>query len=250
MHLRLFRNAALVRALLSFGGAYTAEWAFTVAISLVAYADGGVVAVGLVGLLRLVPAAIFAPAVATYSDRLPREQVLFYSSAVRGLATLLVAPVLVAGWPNWIVYALAVVSTIAFTPYRASHSALMPLLCRAPEELTSINVVRGVLDSVSVILGPFVAALLVEVSDLASVFTFAGAAGMVSAVLVLGLKYERLDHVRSGRPNLLAEMREGLHAVRCTPASARSSSSSPCRRDPRRVHRARRGGGHRPARPR
>ncbi len=217
MHLRLFRNAALVRALLSFGGAYTAEWAFTVGISLVAYADGGVVAVGLVGLLRLVPAAIFAPAVATYSDRLPREQVLFYSSAIRGLATLLAAPVLVAGWPNWIVYALAVVSTIAFTPYRASHSALMPLLCRAPEELTSINVVRGVLDSVSVILGPFVAALLVEVSDLASVFTFAGAAGMVSAVLVLGLKYERLDHARSGRPNLVAEMREGLHAVRSNP---------------------------------
>jgi MFS family permease len=217
VHLRLFRNAALVRALLSFGGAYTAEWAFTVAISLVAYADGGVVAVGLVGLLRLVPAAIFAPAVATYSDRLPREQVLFYSSAVRGVATVLVAPVLVAGWPTWIVYALAVVSTIAFTPYRASHSALMPLLCKAPEELTSINVVRGVLDSLSVVIGPLVAALLVEVSDVASVFTFAGAAGLLSAVLVLGLKYERLDHARSGRPNLVAEMREGMHAVRSNP---------------------------------
>ncbi len=217
MHLRLFRNAALVRALLSFGGAYTAEWAFTVAISLVAYADGGVVAVGLVGLLRLVPAAIFAPAVATYADRLPREQVLFYSSAVRGVATVLVAPVLVADGPTWIVYALAVVSTIAFTPYRASHSALMPLLCRAPEELTSINVVRGVLDSLSVVVGPFVAALLVEVADVASVFTFAGLAGLISAVLVLGLKYERIDHARSGRPNLVAELREGLHAVRSNP---------------------------------
>jgi hypothetical protein len=62
---RLFRNGALVRALLSFGAAYTAEWAFTVAISLVAYADGGAVAVGLVGLLRLVPAALLAPAVST-----------------------------------------------------------------------------------------------------------------------------------------------------------------------------------------
>ncbi|MEO6512025.1 MAG: MFS transporter, partial [Nocardioides sp.] len=214
MHLRLFRNAALVRSLLSFGGAYTAEWAFTVAISLVAYADGGVVAVGLVGLLRLVPAAIFAPAVATYADRLPREQVLFYSSAVRGLATVLCAPVLVADGPIWVVYGLAVVSTIAFTPYRASHSALMPLLCRAPEELTSINVVRGVLDSLSVVIGPFVAALLVQVGDVASVFTFAGVAGIVSAVLVLGLKYERLDHGTPDRPNLLAEMREGLHAVR------------------------------------
>ncbi len=217
MYLRLLRNPALVRALLSFGGAYTAEWAFTVAISLVAFADGGVVAVGLVGLLRLVPAAVFAPAVSTYADRLPREQVLFYSSAVRGLATLLTAPVLFAGGPTWIVYALAVVSTIAFTPYRASHSALMPLLCRAPEELTSINVVRGVLDSLSVVIGPFVAAFIVQVGDVASVFVFAGLAGMVSAVLVLGLTYERIAHPPTGRPDLVAEMLEGVRAVRTNP---------------------------------
>ena len=162
MHGRVFRNASLVRALLSFGGAYTAEWAFTVAISLVAFADGGAVAVGLVGMLRLLPSALLAPAVAAYADRLPREKVLFASSAVRGLATVLCAPILVADGPTWVVYALAIVSTIAFTPYRASHSALMPLLCRAPEELTSINVVRGLLDSLSVVLGPFVAALLVS----------------------------------------------------------------------------------------
>jgi MFS family permease len=209
---RLFRNGALVRALLSFGAAYTAEWAFTVAISLVAYADGGAVAVGLVGLLRLVPAALLAPAVSTYADRLPREKVLFVSSAVRGLATVLTAPILIAGGPTWIVYALAIVSTIAFTPYRASHSALMPLLCRAPEELTSINVVRGLLDSFSVVVGPFVAAVLVSVSDVASVFVFAGVCGLLSAVLVLGLKYERVPVPVSTR-RILGEVREGVRAV-------------------------------------
>ena len=212
VHGRLFRNGALVRALLSFGAAYTAEWAFTVAISLVAYADGGAVAVGLVGLLRLVPAALLAPAVSTYADRLPREKVLFVSSAVRGLATVLTAPILIAGGPTWIVYALAIVSTIAFTPYRASHSALMPLLCRAPEELTSINVVRGLLDSFSVVVGPFVAAVLVSVSDVASVFVFAGVCGILSAVLVLGLNYERVP-VPVSKRRILGEIREGVRAV-------------------------------------
>ena len=212
MYRRLLRNGALVRALLSFGAAYTAEWAFTVAISLVAYANGGAVAVGLVGLLRLVPAALLAPAVSTYADRLPREKVLFVSSAVRGLATVLTAPILIAGGPIWIVYALAIVSTIAFTPYRASHSALMPLLCRAPEELTSINVVRGLLDSFSVVVGPFVAAVLVSVSDVASVFVFAGVCGILSAVLVLGLKYERLPLPASKR-RILTEIREGMRAL-------------------------------------
>ena len=212
MYRRLFRNGALVRALLSFGAAYTAEWAFTVAISLVAYADGGAVAVGLVGMLRLVPAALLAPALSTYADRLPREKVLFASSAVRGLATVLTAPILIAGGPTWVVYALAIVSTIAFTPYRASHSALMPLLCRAPEELTSINVVRGLLDSFSVVVGPFVAAVLVSVSGVASVFVFAGLCGILSAVLVLGLTYERVP-VPVGNRRILAEIREGVRAV-------------------------------------
>ena len=80
----MIRNGALLRSLLSFGFAFTAEWAFTVAVGLVAYADGGAVAVGLVGLLRLLPAALLAPVIATYADRMPRERVLVASSAVRG----------------------------------------------------------------------------------------------------------------------------------------------------------------------
>src|ERR671927_75533 len=38
--------------------------------------------------------------------------------------------------PHALVYALAVVSTIAFTPFRATHSALVPMLCRTTDELT------------------------------------------------------------------------------------------------------------------
>ena len=216
MHGRVFRNASLVRALLSFGFAYTAEWAFTVAISLVAFANGGAVAVGLVGMLRLLPSAALAPVVAAYADRLPREKVLFASSVVRGLATVLCAPILIADGPVWVVYALAIVSTIAFTPYRAGHSALMPLLCREPEELTSINVVRGLLDSISVVVGPFVAAFLVSVSDVASVFVFAGACGILSALLILNLSYERIPVV-AREPRLVGEVVDGLKAVRDNP---------------------------------
>jgi MFS family permease len=206
-------NGALVRSLLSFGFAFTAEWAFTVAIGLVAFADGGAVAVGLVGLLRLLPAALLAPAITAYADRMPRERVLFASSAVRGVATLAAAPVLLAGGPTVVVYALAVVSTVAFTPFRASHSALMPSLCRTPDELTSVNVVRGALDSVSLIVGPLVAALLVAVADVAAVFLFAGACGLVSGALVVRLNYERIRIPTTGRRPLLTEVREGLAAV-------------------------------------
>ncbi len=207
----------MVRALLSFGAAFTAEWAFTIAIGLVAFADGGAVAVGLVGLLRLIPAAVLAPVIATYADRMPRERVLFGSSAVRGLSTLGAAGVLVVDGPIWVVYALAIVSTIAFTPFRASHSALMPSLCRSPDELTTVNVVRGALDSLSLIVGSLAAAVLVALADLSAVFVFAGACALVSAVLVVRLPYDRIPITTEGSARLVTEVRDGLAAVASQP---------------------------------
>jgi len=212
----LLGNGALVRTQLSFGAAFTAEWSFTVAIGLVAFAHGGAVAVGLVGLLRLLPAALLAPVISAYADRMPRERVLFASSALRGFTTLAAALVLLTGGPVAVVYALAIVSTIAFTPFRASHSALMPSLCRAPDELTSVNVVRGALDSLSVVLGGLATALLIVVWDVSAVFVFAGACALISAGLVVRLRYERIPLPAARRRHLWFEIRDGVAAVTST----------------------------------
>jgi hypothetical protein len=44
-----------VRAQLSFAAAWTAEWAFMVALGVVAFRDGGPTAVGVVGFARIAP---------------------------------------------------------------------------------------------------------------------------------------------------------------------------------------------------
>uniref|UniRef100_UPI001396965A MFS transporter n=1 Tax=Agromyces humi TaxID=1766800 RepID=UPI001396965A len=82
-----WRNPNLRRAQLSFLGAWTAEWAFTVALGIVAYRDGGAAALGLVGLLRMLPSAILAPLLSPIADRGRRERVLVLVSIVRGVAT-------------------------------------------------------------------------------------------------------------------------------------------------------------------
>jgi MFS family permease len=209
-------NQALTRAQLSFGAAFAAEWAFTVALGLVAYADGGATAVGLVGVLRLLPAAVLAPLIGAYADRRPREQVLIASSVLRAAATLAAAAVLAAGGTAWIVYGLAVVSTIGFTPFRATHSALLPLLCRTAEELTVSNVVRGLFDSLSIAIGPLVAAVLVSAFDLWTVFAFAGLAALAGAILLLGLRYEHIERAPAAEPRLVRDMVDGLRAIRAT----------------------------------
>src|SRR5215208_831083 len=108
-------NDNLRRAQLSYFAAWTAEWAFTVALGIVAYRDGGATALGLVGLLRMVPSALLAPLLSPLADRGRRERVLIAVSTLRGIATAAAAVVAALAGPPAAIYALAVLSTIAAT---------------------------------------------------------------------------------------------------------------------------------------
>jgi MFS family permease len=206
-------NSNLRRAQLSFLGAWTAEWAFTVALGIVAYRDGGATAVGLVGLLRMVPSAVVAPFAATLADRGRRERVLVLVSTIRGGATGVAGIVVALNGPVAIVYGLAVLSTIAATLYRPAHSALLPSLCRTGHELASANVVRGMLDSVATLAGPLLAAVLLKFTDVAVVFAFASGASLAAAALVLRLRYDAPPRPSAPRGRLLADAAEGIRAV-------------------------------------
>jgi MFS family permease len=184
------RNPSLRRAQLSFLGAWTAEWAFTVGLGIVAYRDGGVAAVGLVGLLRMAPSALLAPVFSPLADRGRRERVLIVVSVLRAVATGAAAVVVGVGGPAQVVYALAVLSTVAATLYRPAHSALLPSLCRSGYELASANVVRGLLDAVATLTGPLLAALLLQLTGVTVVFAVAAGASVWAAALLLRLDYD------------------------------------------------------------
>ena len=208
------RNPDLRRAQLSFLGAWTAEWAFTVALGIVAYRDGGATALGLVGLLRMLPSAILAPLLSPLADRGRRERVLIVVSTVRGVATAAAAVVAAVSGPPTVVYALAVLSTIAATLFRPAHSALLPSLCHTGHELASANVVRGFLDSAATLVGPLLAAVLLELTDVAVVFGVAAASSLWAAALLLRLSYEAPPRPAApARTRLLREAVVGLRAV-------------------------------------
>ena len=208
------RNPDLRRAQLSFLGAWTAEWAFTVALGIVAYRDGGATALGLVGLLRMVPSAICAPLLSPLADRGRRERVLVVVSTLRGVVTAAAAVVAAMGGAPAAIYVLAVLSTIAATLFRPAHSALLPSLCHTGHELASANVVRGMLDSASTLVGPLVAAVLLEVADVDVVFAVAAAASLWSAALLLRLRYDAPPRPSAPiRPRLVREAVEGLSVV-------------------------------------
>ncbi|MFB8145216.1 MFS transporter [Microbacterium sp. NPDC056003] len=209
-----WRNPNLRRAQLSFLGAWTAEWAFTVALGVVAYDHGGALALGLVGLLRMLPSALLAPLLSPFADRGRRERVLVVVSTVRGIATAVAAVMVALSGPVIVVYVLAALSTIAATLFRPAHSALLPTLCRTGHELASANVVRGLLDSVATLVGPLLAAVLLAVADVSVVFTVAAAASFWAALLLARVRYAAPPRPAARpRPDLMKEAVEGIRAV-------------------------------------
>ena len=118
------------------------------------------------------------------------------------------------GGATQIVYALAVLSTIAATLYRPAHSALLPSLCQTGYELASANVVRGLLDAAATLVGPLLAALLLQLTGVTVVFAAAAGASLWAAALLLPLNYDAPPRPSAPREtNLLGSAAEGIRVV-------------------------------------
>ena len=86
---RVLANPDIRRAQLAWMLGYAAEWSWLVALWVYAYQTSGVVAVGILGLARTLPAAFLSPVLSTIIDRLPRHRVLLGIHIGRALLMLL-----------------------------------------------------------------------------------------------------------------------------------------------------------------
>jgi MFS family permease len=162
----------------------------------------------------MAPSAIVAPLLSPLADKGRRERVLILVSVLRGVITGAAAVVVGVGGPTEVVYALAVLSTIAATLYRPAHSALLPSLCHSGYELASANVVRGLLDAVATLMGPLLAALLLALTGVTVVFAVAAGASLWAALLLLRLDYDAPPRPPAPREsNLTASALEGIRVV-------------------------------------
>ncbi len=132
------RNPSIRRAELAWGAAIGAEWAHFVAFGVYAYDVGGPTAVGIAGLVRLLPAAIVAPFAASLGDRFPRERFLLGLMLVAALALGASAAAFFAD-AEYLVFAFAALLGFAVTLIRPALQALLPSLARSPEELIASN---------------------------------------------------------------------------------------------------------------
>jgi MFS family permease len=210
-----WRNPELRRAQTAFFAAWAAEWAVTVVLAVYAYQRGGATEVGVVALVRVLPAAVVAPLASQYADRWPRERVLVVVSVVRSVSIALAGWAVFVDGPALGVYALVTLSSAAAVLFRPVHSALLPSLCNTPPELAGANVVRGMLDSAATLAGPALSAVLLATGGPAQVLLVAALASAWAAGLMARVHPDATPPVEddAGSEGALARTLGGVRAV-------------------------------------
>lgn len=183
------RNPDIRRVELAWGSAITAEWAHFVAFGVFAYEQGGASAVGIAGLVRLLPAAIVAPFAASFGDRFRRERFLLTMSLVGSLALGASAAAAYAD-AVVLVFAFAALFGLACTLIRPTLQALLPSLARTPEELIASNAATSTIESLGTLLGPLIAGVLVSIANVGLVFALGAGALLVGAAFLARVKVE------------------------------------------------------------
>ncbi|HUG05898.1 MAG TPA: MFS transporter [Candidatus Limnocylindria bacterium] len=182
------QDSALRRIAIAFVAFNVAEWATWIAMLVYAYEQGGVVATGLVAVLQLVPAAIFAPFGATIADRYPRAHVLSIAYAAQAATMGATAAALGFGAPVWLVYALAAAAATSITLTRPAQNGLLPALSKTPESLTAANSVLATIENASLLVAPAFAGVLLALSGPGFVYASMGAGLVVAALVVLPVR--------------------------------------------------------------
>jgi MFS family permease len=197
----VFRNQGLRRIELAWAGSILGTWAYGIAVVVYAFEQGGATAVGIVGLLRWLSAAIASPFAALLGDRYDRRLVMVGSDLARVVLIGVGALFIFVDAQPIAVYAMAGLVGVAATAFRPAEAALVPALARTPEELTAANVAASTIESVGIFGGPALGGILLAVSGPGLVFLVTAGTILWSALLVMGIRLP----VAEERPGVAAE---------------------------------------------
>ena len=192
----VFRSPNLRKLQLAWAGSNLGTWGYGIALAVYAYDQGGAAAVGLVALLRWIPAAIAAPFMGVLGDRHSRKVVMVLSDLGRVVVITLAAFAVFADASPIVVYLLAAIGVVMSTAFRPAQAAITPTLVSTPEELTASNVVASSVESFGMFVGPAIGAVVLSVSGVGEVFVLAALTFGWSAFLISRLHVDEQEEAR------------------------------------------------------
>ena len=209
----VMQNRALRRLQLAWAGSIIGSWAYSIALVVYAYDHGGASAVGLIGLIRWIPAAVASPLAAVLGDRYPRVRVMLASDLLRAAGLAAMAACVLVHAPVAVVYLLASAVAVTTTAFQPAEAALLPSLARSPEELTAANVSSSTIESLGFCVGPALGGILLAVSSTWVVFAVTASTFLWSALMLTPLLRVTEPPLTRERPRLLDEATAGFRAI-------------------------------------
>jgi MFS family permease len=187
LRLRIPGDGRMRRVLLAYLLCDLIEFATWMAVVLVAYANGGAVAVGVASVAMLLPAIVIVPLIAGFGDRMPRGRALSLAHALVGVTSLGMCLLLVLDAPFWSVILGGAVQTIALSLVQPMHYSALPFLALRPGDLVAANGLSSFMDGASLFVGFLVAGVLTDVVGPWVVLLACGLMGLVAALLTTRL---------------------------------------------------------------
>lgn len=208
------RNVDIRRAQLAWGALMSAEWAHFVALGIFAYDHGGSTAVGVAGLMRLLPAAAIAPFASSLGDRFRRERFLL-ALVLLGAAALIASAAGALLDERVTVFVAGSVVGVCSTLFRPALLALLPTLARTARELIAANGATSTIESLGTLFGPLAAGVLVAIANIEAVFVAAAVALLISGGLLARVSVQGRVSATANRAR--AEVWQGFKAIEEVP---------------------------------
>ena len=189
----VFADPSLRRIQLALAASLVGDWAYSTAVTVWAYREGGAQLVGAWAGVRLALIAVGTPLGSAVVDRIPRKTVLVVSTVVRaGLVAAAVAA-LVLEAPAWVVLVLATLAPLVGCVFRPAQLAWLPSLTSHPGQLTAANGASSTIDSLAFLIGPAIGGLVVATTSVETMFVVTAVMFLLAAVLVMRINPEVSD---------------------------------------------------------
>lgn len=186
----VFAKPSLRRMQLALAASLVGDWAYSTAVTVWAYREGGAQLVGLWAGVRLALIAVATPLGSSVVDRLSRKAVLLVSTLVRTALVAGAVGALLLDAATWVVLVLATLTPLVGCVFRPAQLAWLPSLTSHPGELTAANGASSTIDSLAFLVGPAIGGLVVATTSVEVMFVVTALMFLTSAVLVARIRPE------------------------------------------------------------
>jgi MFS family permease len=206
-------NPAIRRVEAAWTVGITGEWVLLIALLVVAYEAGGALAVGILGLIRMVPATVSGTFAGIPAERFGSARVLLSANLIGAAGSAACAVSLALGAPTGVLFVAAAVVAASDSLVRPVQSSLLPSLAQMPEELVAGNVVSSLGEAAGTFIGPLLGGILVASTGAEAAMAVASGLFIIAALAVARLDatedrgHQHLDESPIERPPFLAGFR-------------------------------------------